>query len=228
MEDKVRNLVNELPPDHVAKELVENFFSEANWFFLVLERYYFTNLHSSWLVLRNIASRGHLGNLPHELQYFLALLFQVLAVALQFLPPNTESSNVLDLENSRACDQLSQKYSKIGMEIMQLLGRHNSALTAVQHDLMRALWLKNCCRGTESWYSLGDAIRSLLPLMSSRKHADSVFRQAQDLGLHLQCSVPQAAGGDVEETLARLWYDEYKRRLWVTLFTWDRLVCASQ
>jgi hypothetical protein len=49
------------------------------------------------------------------------------------------------------------------------------------------------------------------------------FRQAQDLGLHLQCSVRQAAGDDVGEALTRLWYDEYKRRLWVSLFIWDRL-----
>ncbi|KAK9350568.1 hypothetical protein V1505DRAFT_318406 [Lipomyces doorenjongii] len=87
---------------------------------------------------------------------------------------------------------------------MAILGRHNSTVTAVQHDLMRALWLKNCSRATESWHSLGNAIR-----------------QAQELGLHLQCEVPQPANGDLGEMLARLWYDEYKRRLWVNLFIWD-------
>ncbi|KAK9241894.1 hypothetical protein V1506DRAFT_465493 [Lipomyces tetrasporus] len=87
---------------------------------------------------------------------------------------------------------------------MDILGRHNSTVTAVQHDLMRALWLKNCSRATESWHSLGNAIR-----------------QAQELGLHLQSDVRQPADGNLGEMLARLWYDEYKRRLWVNLFIWD-------
>ncbi|KAK9313997.1 hypothetical protein V1522DRAFT_438057 [Lipomyces starkeyi] len=87
---------------------------------------------------------------------------------------------------------------------MAILGRHNSTVTAVQHDLMRALWLKNCSRATESWHSLGNAIR-----------------QAQELGLHLQSEVRQPADGNLGEMLARLWYDEYKRRLWVNLFIWD-------
>ncbi|KAK9323502.1 fungal-specific transcription factor domain-containing protein [Lipomyces orientalis] len=87
---------------------------------------------------------------------------------------------------------------------MAILGRHNSTVTAVQHDLLRALWLKNCSRATESWHSLGNAIR-----------------QAQELGLHLQSEIRQSAEGNVGETLAGLWYDEYKRRLWVNLFIWD-------
>ncbi|KAK9372533.1 uncharacterized protein V1513DRAFT_460508 [Lipomyces chichibuensis] len=87
---------------------------------------------------------------------------------------------------------------------MAILGRHNSTVTAVQHDLLRALWLKNCSRATESWHSLGNAIR-----------------QAQELGLHLQSEVRQPADGNLGEMLGRLWYDEYKRRLWVNLFIWD-------
>ena len=46
---------------------------------------------------------------------------------------------------------------------------------------------------------------------------------AQDLGLHLQSKVYQTAESGVEETLSQLWYDEYKRRLWIKLFSWDRL-----
>jgi hypothetical protein len=40
--------------------------------------------------------------------------------------------------------------------------------------------------------------------------------------LHVQSKVDQS--GDVGDTLSRLWYDDYKRRLWIVLFTWDRLV----
>jgi Fungal specific transcription factor domain len=201
--EKFRSLVSQLPVAGVANKLIDIFFSEANWYFLVLERCYFDILRRSWFDLS--PNMGILvEDLPEELRYFPALLFQVLAVALQFLPPNSSSSKILDLETASTYDQLSQDFSLAGMALMGLLGRHNSAITAVQHDLMRALWLKNCSRGTESWYSLGDAIR-----------------HAQDLGLHLQSATVQSAVGDVEETLARLWYDEYKKRLWATLFIWD-------
>lgn len=46
---------------------------------------------------------------------------------------------------------------------------------------------------------------------------------AQDLGLHQHSKVLQTPQSTVEETLGQLWYDEYKRRLWVKLFSWDRL-----
>lgn len=45
---------------------------------------------------------------------------------------------------------------------------------------------------------------------------------AQDLGLHRQAKVIQNAQSPLEETLDLLWYDEYKRRLWVKLYSWDR------
>lgn len=45
---------------------------------------------------------------------------------------------------------------------------------------------------------------------------------AQDLGLHRQAKVIQNTQSPLEETLDLLWYDEYKRRLWVKLYSWDR------
>ena len=46
-------------------------------------------------------------------------------------------------------------------------------------------------------------------------------RSAQDLGLHRKNLVVQAPGEDISDFLPRLWFDEYKRRLWVTVFIWD-------
>lgn len=46
---------------------------------------------------------------------------------------------------------------------------------------------------------------------------------AQGLGLHLQSKASQKAHAPVEETLSQIWYDEYKRKLWIKLFSWDRL-----
>ncbi|RDW68008.1 hypothetical protein BP6252_09404 [Coleophoma cylindrospora] len=198
--DKFREVLGLLPSKQITKELVSNYFVEANWYFLVLETFYFNQLHETWSESKN---KG-LNHMPLQMQHFTPLLCQVLAVSLQFLPLDRPCAEALRLENLEAADQLSYRYSAAGAELMSALGRHQSSVVAVQHDLMRSLWLKNRSRGTESWYALGDAIK-----------------QAQDLGLHLQSCIPQSESIDLEKTLSNLWYDEYKRRLWITLFVWD-------
>jgi hypothetical protein len=50
----------------------------------------------------------------------------------------------------------------------------------------------------------------------------NAVRQAQELNLHVQSKIDQSR--EIGETLSRLWYDEYKKRLWIVLFVWDRLV----
>lgn len=163
----------ELPPPLLAMQLVTSYFTEANWYSLILERYYFDQLHGSWLAVSDTIFKGYnLESLSRDLQYFPALLFQILAVALQSLPPGTTCASTLHLEDTNSRDRLSQEYSKRGMDIMDSLGRHDSTITAVQHDLLRAKWLKNRSRGTESWYSLGTAIRSMNSSVSKKQRAE--------------------------------------------------------
>ncbi|KAJ8068523.1 hypothetical protein OCU04_004073 [Sclerotinia nivalis] len=202
---KFLSLVIQLPSQFIVSELIDSFFLEIHWYFKILEEHYFRNFLKQWQDIQNtLSEQSDLGTISRDLQYFPALLFQTLAVSLQFLPPNTGTSKLLQLKTLLDCDRLSHEYSKIGMEIMSLLGRHSSTMTAVEHDLLRSGWLKNYSRGTEAWHLLGSAIR-----------------QGQDLGLHLQAVIPKVAGEGVGAGLEKLWYDEYKRRLWVTLFTWD-------
>lgn len=47
-------------------------------------------------------------------------------------------------------------------------------------------------------------------------------RQAQNLGLHLQNQLSSDAQSTLQGTLKNLWYDEHRRRLWLSLFAWDR------
>ena len=58
-------------------------------------------------------------------------------------------------------------------------------------------------------------------IFTSRTLSDVEHRQAQELGLHRQSRVQQNETGQVEDTLSLLWYDEYKRRMWINLFIWD-------
>jgi len=95
--------------------------------------------------------------LSKELRYFPALLFQVLALALQFLPSAAAVWKRLPTNDIALC----RRYSDIGVELMVILGRPGVALTAVQADFLRTSWLKNIGRGVEAWHSIGNAIRSV-------------------------------------------------------------------
>jgi hypothetical protein len=196
---RYRNLVALLPAMNIARGLSNIYFAEVSWYSSTIDRYYFEEDYVAWLQSFDGAC---IQELSRNLQFFPALLFQVLAVALQFLPTGTLTGKLLQVEESAARERLSHRYSTAGVEIMSLMKRHNPALNSIQADQIRALWLKCCSRGTESWYSITDGIR-----------------QAQDIGLHIQSEVPQ--GQDVGETLSRLWFDEHKRRIWTALFIGD-------
>lgn len=196
---RYRGLVSCLPPVTVARALIDTYFTEVSWYSATIDRFYFEDDYASWLKSYDGAC---IQGLSRNIQFFPALLFQVLAVALQFLPPGTLTGRLLQVEESAGRERLSHRYSTAGVEIMSLMKRHNPVLNSIQADQVRALWLKCCSRGTESWYSITDAIR-----------------QAQDIGLHIQSEVPQ--GQDVGETLSRLWFDEHKRRIWTALFIGD-------
>lgn len=145
-----------LPSDSITTSLVDVYFTEANWWFMVLERYYFTRLFQLWLDTgaKSVKHRN-IQSLSRDLQYFPGLLFQVIAVALQFLPAN----HPLQHHKNQDLELESQKYSRMGVEIINLLGNQNCTITSVEFGLMRCLWLKNCSRGNEAWYTLGNTIR---------------------------------------------------------------------
>ncbi|KAL9616594.1 MAG: hypothetical protein Q9160_008539 [Pyrenula sp. 1 TL-2023] len=192
---RLSSLVDQLPSQQIIEELKEVFFSQVNWYYLVLTPYFFNTMLKSWQKTQNSCGTD-IREMNRDLQHFSALLFQVLANALQFLPLGTAAAKLLRIEDYAHCDRLSQEYSAIGMQIMDILGRYNPTITSAEHDMLRAAWLKCESRGKESW-------------------------QAQDLGLHLQSPVTQENEQDLEETLLRLWYDEHKRRLWYAMFMWD-------
>lgn len=156
------NIVAELPSLDARRELIDIFFTEANWYFAVLERYYFEKFYDYWCALGDDVSKSdEIEELSSDLLHFPALLFQVLAVALRFTEPDTLSSGALGMRDYVSCNHLSCCYSENGMKIMSLLGRDDASITAVQHDLMRALWLKNLSQGKRAWHILGGAIRSV-------------------------------------------------------------------
>lgn len=159
------SLSSHLPPKHIIDELLGTFFSDVNWHYFIVEKFYFNDLLSRWYNTET-SQLTYLSSyeFSQELKYFPCLLFQIVALSLQFLPPGAAVWDFFKEEKN-----LSQKYSDMGMKLLEVLGGQGIALTAVQTSLLRASWLKNLGRGIEAWRSLGNAIRSNSPKKPSLK-----------------------------------------------------------
>lgn len=154
------NICAKLPQRPIMRELINIYFAEANWYFATLEQPYFEKLYNSWCSLNDYSiEHGRVADLSPDLLHFPALLFHVLAVSLQFISPDATCSRALGVDSFTARDCLASDYSTSGVEIARIMGTLDPTITAVQIDLMRALWLKNCSRGREAWHALGSAIR---------------------------------------------------------------------
>jgi hypothetical protein len=156
--DQYTQLVAQLPPSELVEELVAIFFSEANWHVQILDPVFFNVAHQAWLTMRT-SILGQLGQAPLEQLVFPALLFQVLAVAVLFMPRGTMSEQTLGLWDHSAKSALSEKWSNIGTKIATFFDQSSPVLVMVEHDLAKALWLKTSSRGLAAWKVLGRAIR---------------------------------------------------------------------
>ena len=160
-----------MPSRQITEMLLTHYFEEADWYFTIVDQSYFMSMYRMWT--EDCAQRAaakceqttnkkrgiQAENSRNELLYFSAVLMQVLALSLQFLPVHSPIGELLDISSLPAADRLSRVYSDAGAEVMSLLGRHDSAVSAVLADLIRSAWLKNTGRGNEAWFSLADAIR---------------------------------------------------------------------
>ncbi|EPE25792.1 hypothetical protein GLAREA_01704 [Glarea lozoyensis ATCC 20868] len=202
--EKYQKLIGQLPENDVVTDLVNIFFTELNDWALVIEQHFFNKALSAWDSASGFIASGRLNQIQNDTIQFPALLFQLLAVGLQISPPESKSSKLLFVDGSGARENLSFRYSQLATSLMELIGKNRPTVTSVQHNFLLGLWLKNRSQGTESWRVLNSAVR-----------------QAQDLGLHRETKVFQSPGEEFTDVLARIWYGEYKRRLWVSLFIWD-------
>ncbi|SCO91265.1 uncharacterized protein FRV6_15393 [Fusarium oxysporum] len=191
-------MVEELPPKVVCEELVAIFFSEVNWYSQVLDFPFFNDLLKQWSAIHwTTASRIH-----PEILTFPALLFQVIAVALLFLPTDTLSEGLLNIPDYSASYSLSCSWTSFGSKIANLFLGGSPTIPLIQQSLVKSLWLKSNGMGLPSWSQLGVAIRD-----------------AQALGLHLDISAPPC--NNAEDAISWAWKSEHHRRLWTTLFAWD-------
>lgn len=210
---RYERIVAQLPSEPLVDHLVNIFFSQGNWYFCLLDQPYFEELRLIWRLHHAGSGWSVTGTrnpetqrifIPDlaEVRYYPALLLQIMALALHFLPMESPIRNQLQLHDNVAIDQLSKRYSTMGHELMTLLDRVNPTITGVLTDLLRGAWLKNSGFGSHSWLALSDAVR-----------------QAHSLELHVHVDGSRYRSSDT--TIITLWHEEHRRRVWTRVFVWD-------
>jgi hypothetical protein len=98
--------------------------------------------------------------LPEELRYFPALLFQLLALALQFIPTSPNPLiNELKFAPSQTFLQLSKEYTDCGVAIARLLEKSRPTHVAVQQSFIRDWWLTNNGDLIQAWNHSGQTVK---------------------------------------------------------------------
>ncbi|KAH9213895.1 fungal-specific transcription factor domain-containing protein, partial [Leptodontidium sp. 2 PMI_412] len=184
-----------LPSPPAVDELINIFFSEINWLYGIIQPVYFNQAFKKWKEFTTAtADPPRIESISSDLRSFPSLLAQLLAISMMYLPPGAKIEGLPAIKYL----DLSQRYSEIGVDLVRLLGHQGTTIVTVQHDLMRAAWLKNRGHGAEAWHALSKAIR-----------------KAQELGLHRHSRKVHQSTGE------SFWHDEWKKKLWIVLYVWD-------
>lgn len=207
LREKYKSLIRQLPSKTYIEKLLPTYFREVNYHYYPLDEGTFRDLLKSWYSLSfSTLNKGPL-QLPGDLQFFPALLFQILALALQFEPPDYDPSlDSLKYAASMSFDDLASDYSESGVSILNLLGKRHTTLVTVQAGFLRTAYLKNCGMVPESWHSLSSSIRD-----------------AQEIGLH-KVTIDRGSrkpNQKPEDILESLWIEQLRRRMWTILSLWD-------
>ncbi|KAH8599504.1 hypothetical protein B0O99DRAFT_612241 [Bisporella sp. PMI_857] len=121
------------------EKLVDTYFKEVNYHYYPLDEGLFKDLYSEWQTIPHTTMVKGPQELRVDLQFFPALLFQVLALGLH---------------------DVASEYSESGLSILSLLGVRATTLIKVQAGFLRSAYLKNCGMVPEAWHSLSATIRN--------------------------------------------------------------------
>lgn len=202
LDHKYQSLVRQLPSKEYIDILVQQFFSEINWHYDVIDEITFRQQLESW---RNIPYSAHTrasSVLPADVLAFPSLIFQLMAHALVHQPVTEGAcSNLESLKyvSEMTFVDLACDFSEAGFLILELIGKWEVTVVAVQSGILRASLLKNTGNVIEAWHVLGIAIRG-----------------AQEIGLHAEL-IPQ----DPSASIDAQWDNAMRRRIWFVLHNWD-------
>ncbi|KAI5923775.1 Orotidine 5'-phosphate decarboxylase [Camillea tinctor] len=207
MRERYKALIRQLPPQTYVEKLADIYFHDINWQYFGIDEPMLRRLMDQWynLPFNIISSSGPLA-LDPMLRAFPALLFQMLASALLYLPKESgEAFESLKYTSNMTLDDLAFDYSESGVSILSLLGKRQMSIITVLAGWVRAAFLKYTGMVTEAWHQVGTCIRD-----------------AQEIGLHRDQMDPQPAPDDTtEEALEKMWMGQARRTIWMILLGWD-------
>ncbi|KJR85369.1 uncharacterized protein SPSK_08412 [Sporothrix schenckii 1099-18] len=208
--DRYRALVRELPPRAAIDRLVDTYFKEYNWNYYAIDEDVFEKQLNDWtdVAMGPFGTLQSPNQLSPDLRAFPALLFNVMAMGLLMLEPNNEEHMAffdgIKHANNATGEDLALDYSEAGMGILSLLGKRQMSFTTVLAAFARGAFLKYVALITEAWHAIGGAIRD-----------------AQEVGLHRTSMDPKPWANTAEAVLENQWEIQLRRRLWMTLVSWD-------
>ena len=202
--DAYRCVLKKLPCPSCVRSLVSVFFDEANWQYTILDRNYFIPKLERYYQQHPLPSLGFLAEsaFSSDKLIFSALLFQVLAYTLQFLPAGEFESLHTSCLDGVAGDGNGTSEDATSL-LLDLLPKDVINLDYIATQILRTAWLKNRGLIAESWLVLVQATVN-----------------AQEIGLHRDDGKLYAS--DAESAVEELWDVMLRRRLMVNLYLWDR------
>ncbi|KAM0179457.1 hypothetical protein ACHAPC_008047 [Botrytis cinerea] len=203
LREKYKSLIRQLPSRPAIDMLLKTFFHEVNFQYYALDEGTFRDHLRNWNNLSFATLNKGPQELPADLQFFPALVFQCIAMSLLFQPPDHDSSlESLKYAAGMSFDDLAADYSDSGVSILTLLGKRNTTLVTVQAGFVRASYLKYSGMVPESWHSLSQTIKD-----------------AQEIELHKDNNQPQRH--KPEDGYEHVWHQQLRRRTWLVLALWD-------
>ncbi|KIW18742.1 hypothetical protein PV08_03031 [Exophiala spinifera] len=197
-----RSIIRRLPCHGCVNHLVGVFFQDFNWQYAILERSFFDEQLQKYYQqpIDDLSEFYH--SIPTDLVTIPALIFIVLALALQFLPPDGSRSLHSSCLWGIPGDEQNYEHRCPTKQLLGLLGKDAISLTYIQAEFLMVAWLKNRGAIAESWHTLAQTVMD-----------------AQEIGLHRDEGKLYADG--VENVCEQLWKTLMRRRTMLNLFLWD-------
>ncbi|KAI1193931.1 hypothetical protein F5X97DRAFT_312390 [Nemania serpens] len=207
MRERYKSLIRQLPARTYVEKLIDLYFHDVNWQYFGIDEPLVRGLINKWYSQPfNVLSGSGPLALDPMLRALPALLFQMIACALLYLPQESEKIfECLKYTSNMTFDDLAVEYSEAGMAILTLLGKRQMSIITVLAGWCRASLLKFSGMVTEAWHQVGTSIRD-----------------AQGIGLHRDQVDPQPTADESgEEVMEKMWRAQHQRIVWLILMSWD-------
>ena len=152
MRERYKTLIRLLPARTYVEKLAAIYFRDINWQYFSIDEPVFYQLMERWYsVPFSVLSTSGLQALDPILRAFPALVFQMLASSLLYLPEGMEETfEPLKYTSNMTFDDLAFDYSESGISILSLLGKRQMSIMTVLAGWVRAAFLKYTGMVTEA------------------------------------------------------------------------------